>query len=84
MGRGQTHKQTHTETDAHRDYYTKLAKWADSLKSPHKSSSFRSECISGQLLVQTRGGGQIHQNNIIPDADCQLQQEIEGCGLCIL
>ena len=36
------------------------------------------------MLVQTWGGDQIHQNNIIPDADCQIQQEIEGCGLCIL
>ena len=36
------------------------------------------------MLAQTWGGDQIQQNNIIPDADCQIQQEIEGCGLCIL
>ena len=33
MGRGQTNTQTHTQTHRHRDNYTELAQWADSVKS---------------------------------------------------
>ena len=32
MGRGQTHKQTHTHTYGHRDSMIESAQWADSMK----------------------------------------------------